>query len=36
MLEYYLSKGITIFKKNTINLEKLPNEVKDRINGENI
>ena len=28
MLEYYLSKGFTILECNDINLEKLPNEVK--------
>ena len=34
MLEYYLTKGFTIFECNTINLAKLPNEVKDRIHAE--
>ena len=28
MLEYYLSKGFTLFESNSINLAKLQNEVK--------
>ena len=31
MLEYYFSKGFTLFYCSSNNLEKLPNEVKDRI-----
>ena len=34
MLEYYLSKGFTIFDCSTYNLAKLPNEIKDRIHAE--
>ena len=34
MLEYYLSKVFTLFKCNTINLAKLPNEVKQIIHAE--
>ena len=34
MFGYYLSKGFTLFECNTINLEKLPIEVKDRIHAE--
>ena len=34
MLEYYLSKGFTIWECNDNNLEKLPNDVKQRINAE--
>ena len=34
MLEYYFSNGFTIFECNNINLEKLPNEVKQRIHAE--
>ena len=34
MLKYYLSKVFTVFECNTINLEQLPNEVKDRIHEE--
>ena len=34
MLEYYFSKGFTLFQCNNINLEKLTNEVKYRINSE--
>ena len=34
MLEYYFSKGFTIFECNTINLEKFPNEVKQIIHEE--
>ena len=32
MLEYYFPKGFTRFEWNTINLEKLPNKIKQRIN----
>ena len=34
MLEYYFSKGCTLFEWNTINLEKISNEVKDRTHAE--
>ena len=34
MLEYYFPKGFTIFEWNTINLEKLTNEVKGIIHSE--
>ena len=34
MLEYYFSKGFTLFECNTNNLAKLPNEVKQRIHAE--
>ena len=34
ILEYYLSKGFTILEYNTINLSKIPNEVKYRIHAE--
>ena len=34
MLEYYFSKWFTVFECNTINLEKLPNEVKYKIHAE--
>ena len=34
ILEYYLSKGLTILKYNYNNLEKLPNDVKQRIHTE--
>ena len=34
MLEYYFSKGFTLFDCDSNNLEKLPNEVKDRIHAE--
>ena len=34
MLEYYLSKGITILEYNDNNLEKLPNDVKQSIHAE--
>ena len=34
MLEYYLSKGFTLFDCNTTNLAKIPNEVKERIHVE--
>ena len=33
-LEYYLSKCFTLFECNTNNLEKLPNDLKDRICAE--
>ena len=36
MLEYYFSKGFTLFDCDIINLEKLPNEVKVRIHAEDI
>ena len=36
MLEYHYSKCFTLFECNIINLEKLPNEVKDRIHAEDI
>ena len=34
MLEYYFSKGFTLFECYTINLEKIPNEVKEIIHAE--
>ena len=34
MLEYYFSKGFTLFDWNTNNLAKIPNEVKDIIHAE--
>ena len=34
MLEYYFLKGFAILECNTNNLEKLPNEVKQRIYAE--
>ena len=34
MLEYYFSKWFTLLECNDNNLEKLPNEVKERINEE--
>ena len=34
MLEYYFSKGFTILEWNDNNLEKLPNDVKQRIHAE--
>ena len=34
MLEYYFSKGFTLFGRNTNNLAKLPNDVKQRIHAE--
>ena len=34
MLEYYFSKGFTILECNDNNLEKLPNDVKQRIHAE--
>ena len=34
MLEYYFSRGFTLFECNTINLAKIPNEVKQRIHSE--
>ena len=34
MLENYFSKGFTILEWNDINLEKLPNKVKERIHAE--
>ena len=34
MLEYYFSKVFDILEFNTNNLEKLPNEVKQRIHAE--
>ena len=34
MLEYYFSKWFTLFDCDTNNLEKLPNESKDRIHAE--
>ena len=34
MLEKYFSKGFTILEWNDSNLEKLPNEVKERIHAE--
>ena len=35
ILEYYFSKGFTLLECNTNNLEKIQNEVKDRIHAEN-
>ena len=35
MLEYYFEKVITLSECNVINLEELPNEVKDIIHAEN-
>ena len=34
MLEYYFSKGFSILECNTNNLEKLPDEVKQRVHAE--
>ena len=34
MLEYYLSKGFTIFECNDINLEKITDDVKQRTHAE--